>query len=85
MTSMKTVQFSRGSIPCPSTSEILPLDLGGSISNEPLIPNDNQSIKRKHNPRMTIICYQVPLQVGFCFQYQLIGLVWLYSGSFSFS
>ena len=39
-------------------------------------PNDNQSIKRKHNPRMTIICYQVRsfLQVGFCFQYQLSNL-----------
>ena len=24
-----------------------------------LSPNDNQSIKRKHNPRMTMICYQV--------------------------
>ena len=24
-------------------------------------PNDNQSIKRKHNPRLTIICYHVLL------------------------
>ena len=24
----------------------------------PFSPNDNQSIKRKHDPRMTIICYQ---------------------------
>ena len=23
------------------------------------IANDNQSIKRKHNPKMTILCYQV--------------------------
>ena len=31
------------------------LDLGRPISTEfPLSPNDNQSIKRKHNPRMTI-------------------------------
>ena len=27
-------------------------------ANPPPSPNDNQSIKRKHNPRMTIICYQ---------------------------
>ena len=37
------------------------LDLGRPISNEPtpLSPNENQWIKRKHNPRMTIVCYQV--------------------------
>ena len=63
MTSMKIVQFSR-----PPTALVQlrpkffhPLDLGRLISNEtpPPFPNDNQSIKRKHNPRMTIICYQV--------------------------
>ena len=81
MTSMKTVQFSRGSIPCPSTSEILPLDLGGSISNEPLIPNDNQSVKRKHNPRMTIICYQVlpsgRLLFSVSTHWSCLALLWL--------
>ena len=40
-----------------------PLDLGRPISDEPQPPplssNDNQSIKRERNPKMTIICYQV--------------------------
>ena len=62
MTSTKIVQFSRlpQPPPCPSTSKILPPPgLGRPISNKPLPPNDNQSIKRKHNPMMTIIFYQV--------------------------
>ena len=61
MTSMKIVQFSRPPThPCPSTFKFLhPLDLGRLISNEPPSTNDSQSIKRKHNPRMTIIFYQV--------------------------
>ena len=81
MSSMKIVQFSR--LPtllvelCPKFFHLL--DLGRSVSNNlppRPSPNDNQSIKRKHNPRMTIICYQVRsfLQVGFCFQYQLSNL-----------
>ena len=41
-----------------------PLDLGRPISNETPLPNDNQSVKRKHNPRMTIISYQ---QSSLCF------------------
>ena len=62
MTSMKIVQFSKS----PTLLVHLrpkffhPLDLGRPISNEPPpspTPNDNQSIKRKHNPRMSIICY----------------------------
>ena len=59
MPSMKLVQFSR-----PPTHFVHlrpkffhPLDLGRPISNEPPSPNDNQSIKRQRNPRMTIICY----------------------------
>ena len=67
--------------PCPSTSKLLHLvDLGRPFPNEILLPpsythththththssNDNQLLKRKHNPRMTIMCYQ------------LINLVWL--------
>ena len=37
------------------------LDLGRPILNQPPphSPNDNQSVKRKHNPRMTIVCYLV--------------------------
>ena len=66
MTSMKTVQVSRPSPsphpPCPSTSKILPppwpwmSNFKRSTSSSQI---DNQSVKRKHNPRMTIICYQV--------------------------
>ena len=62
MTSMKIVQFLR-----PPTLLVHlrrkffhTLDLGRPVLNEPSpSPNDNQSIKRKHNTRMTIICYLV--------------------------
>ena len=63
MASIKTDKFSK-----PPTSLVQlrptffnPLDLGRQISNEPSphSPNDIQSIKKKHNPRMIIICYQV--------------------------
>ena len=48
--------------------------------------SNNQSVKRKHNPRMTITCYLVSfLQVGFRFQYQLINLLWLSIDFFSFN
>ena len=61
MASMKIVQFSRPPTPLvqlrPKFFHLL--DLGRPISNEPPpSPNDNQSVKRKHNPRMTIICFQ---------------------------
>ena len=57
---MKIDQFLR-----PSTPHVHlclkffhPLDFGRPISNEPPhTPIDNQLIKRKHNPRMTIICH----------------------------
>ena len=51
--------------PCTTTSKILP----------PPWPWTSDFIK--HNPRMTIICHKSFPQVGFCFQYQLINLVWL--------
>ena len=65
MTSMKIFQFSR-----PPThfaqlrpKFLHPRDIGSPNLNKPLSlppsPNDNQLIERKHNPRMTIICYQV--------------------------
>ena len=41
-----------------------PLTLDVHFQTQPPPPpssNDNQSVKRKHNPRMTIICYQVLL------------------------
>ena len=66
MTSMKIVPFSRPPTPLVQLSPKFshPLDLERPISNEQPprpspFPNYNQSIKTKHNPRMTIICYQV--------------------------
>ena len=46
-------------------------------ANPPLSPNDNQSIKRKHNPRMNIICYQALPSGRFLFSVSNINLVWL--------
>ena len=86
MTSMKIVQFSRPPTPHvhlrPKFFHIL--ELGRPISNEPPSlcppsPNDNQSVKRKHNPRMTVKSF---LQVGFRFQYQLIA--WLMTHCMAF-
>ena len=84
MTSIKIAQFSR---PPTLLVHLRPkffqlLDLGRPISNKPPSSNDNQSSKRKHNPRMTIICYQVP-QVVFRFQYHLINFAWLSIDFFS--
>ena len=78
ITSMKIIQFLR---PPPQTPLVHlrpnffhPVDLGRPFPNEIPLPtsyththssNDNQPLKRKHNPRMTIMCYQ------------LINLVWL--------
>ena len=83
MASMKIVQFSR--LPTPLRPKFFhPLDLGCPISNKPPpSANDNQSTERKHNPRMTIICYQVV--PGFRFQYQLINLARLSIDFFLFS
>ena len=62
MTSMKIVEFSQPTTPCPSTSEILPPSWPWMSNFEwtppPSSQNDNQSIKRKHDPRMNIVCYQ---------------------------
>ena len=61
--SMKIVQLSRPPTPLVHLRPkfVHPVNLERPISNKlPLSsPNDNQSVKRKHNPRMTIICYQV--------------------------
>ena len=70
MTSMKIVQFSR---PATPLNHLRPkffhtLDIGRLISNElHPSPKDNQSIKRKHNLRMTAISYQVLISGGFSF------------------
>ena len=73
--------------PCPSTSKILPPPSPQFQTNflSPLSPNGNQWIKRKYNPRMTIIFIRSFLQVGCRFQYQLIHLVWLSFDFFSFN
>ena len=59
MTSIKIVQFSRPLTPLVHLRPkfIHPLDLGRPISKElPITPtsNDNQSIKKKPDPRMTL-------------------------------
>ena len=80
MTSMKTVQFSRPPTPLSRyiQNSYTPLTLDVQFQTNPLpSPYDNQSTKRKHNPRMTIICYRSFLQVGFSLQYRLINLAWL--------
>ena len=67
MTAMKIAPFLW---PCTPLVHLRPtffhsLDYGRPTSNFDITlppspsPNNNQSIKRKHNPRMTIVCYQV--------------------------
>ena len=64
MMSMKIVQFPKPlpplSIYVQNSSTPLTLDVQFQTNTPPPTtissPNDNQSIKRKHNPRMTIIC-----------------------------
>ena len=67
----KLFNFEDPHLPCTSTSNLLssptPLTLDGQFqTNLPRLslspsPNDNQSIRRKYNPRMTIICYKILL------------------------
>ena len=68
MMSMKIAQLSRPptppQLPCPFTSSILPphWPYTSNFKWTPTLPpfqKDNQSIKRKQNPRMTTLCYQV--------------------------
>ena len=63
MTSMKIVQFSRPPAPLVHLrlKFLHPLTLDAQFEPNPpsLSPDDNQSIKGQHNPRMTILCYQV--------------------------
>ena len=72
MTPMKIVQFSRAppplSIYVQNSSIPLTLDVQFQINPHPS-PNDNQSIKRTHNPRMTIICYQVLVSLFYFFSF----------------
>ena len=68
--SMKIIQFSRSPTPLVHLSPKLyhPLQHGRPVSINsytspppppPSYVNDNQSAKRKQNPRMTIVCYEV--------------------------
>ena len=61
MTSMEIIQFSRPPTPLfiyvQKSSNLLILDV--QFQTKPPSPNGNQSIQIKHNPRMTLICYQV--------------------------
>ena len=56
MTSMKIVQFSRRPTPPPPLVHLHPKFFHPLYLER---PNDNQLIKRKHNPSITVICYQV--------------------------
>ena len=67
--------------PCPSMSKIIrhPRPWTSNFkrtSPPPPSPNNNQSIKRKHNPRMNIICYQVISLGRFSFSVSNINPVW---------
>ena len=61
MTSMEIIQFSRPPTPLfiyvQKSSNLLILDV--QFQTKAPSPNGNQSIQIKHNPRMTLICYQV--------------------------
>ena len=92
MTSVKIVQFSRPPNPLAHLRPKFfhPLELEPPISNDSapvpcLSPNDNQSIKRKHNPSMTTTSYQVLLSGRLLFSAKLIHLVWLSFEFFLFS
>ena len=82
--------------PCPATSNILPTPWSWTSNSTPLIldvqfqtnlpsPFENQSIKRKLNPTLTFLSYQVFTSGRLSFPYQLINLVWLSSDFFSFN
>ena len=80
MTSRKYVQFLKR--PFNPLVHLRPkffnsLDLEPPISNEPPSPNDNQSFKRKHNPRMTIVCYQVLPPGRLTFSVSCLAFLWL--------
>ena len=70
VTSMEIVHFSRPppplSIYVQTSSTLLTLNVQFQ-TNRPLSSNDNLSIKRKLNPRMTVISYQVAPSVRFSF------------------
>ena len=84
MASVKIVQYWGAlSSYVQNNSTTLTLDVQFQ-TNTPTFPNDNYSIKKKHNSWMTIICWSF-LRVCFRFRYELINLVWLSIDFFSFS
>ena len=89
MASMTVVQFSRSLNPLYSyvqnSSTPLTLDVQSQINARPPSTNDNQTIKRKHNQGMTLNIIRSFLHVSFCFQFQLINLVWFSTDFFQFS
>ena len=66
--------------PCPSGSKILPHPwfCTSNFRQPSPSPNDNQSIKRKHNPMMTIICYQVLPSFRSAFVFSINPLILYY-------
>ena len=89
---LKIVRFSRNPPPpCPKFFN--PMTLNVQFQTTPPPPHffpspspNNQSIKRKHNPRWLLYVIRYFLQIGFHFQYQLIiNLVWLSIDFSSFS
>ena len=72
MTSMKILQFSTPPPPLfiyiQNSSTPLTLDVQ---FQQLLSPNNNKSIKRKHNPRMTIIYYEVLIFLRSAFVYSI--------------
>ena len=87
MTSMKIVQFSRSPTPLVHLHPKFfhPLDFGRPIQRIP--PLQMITIQLKENIIQGWLLYVISsfLQVGFRFQYQLINLLWLSFGFFSFS
>ena len=85
MTSMEIVQFLRPPSPLPINvqNSSIPLTLDVQFQRKPP-SNDNQLIKRKHNLRMTIICYQdLPWgRISFSVSTHYINLAWLSLFSF---
>ena len=77
--STEIFQFSRplNSLVHLSPKFFHPLTLDVQFQTNIPSPNDNQSNKRKHNQRVTVICNQVLPSSRFLLQYQPINLVWL--------
>ena len=90
MTSMKIVQFSRSPsplVPLVSLAYILPTPFPwtSNLKRNPLPPSPKYQLKENSLQRWLLYVIRPFLQVGFCFQYQLINLVWVSIDFFCFS